>query len=512
VLFVSRITSLKNFILVPLILVFLFTVIVSNYDFDREVYSQQEGDMSMQISSDSEESITSYIDALIKAPLLVSQSTIVGIVFSQIILSNLLRNRILLVNSDRSNNTVKIDRGIVKRIVSVLTLSVAALIVSASCLFILQIYNLSTELSLGFSDTFSILINTSIGTVWLLRIITSIMIIIFSTTYFIYMRRGLHSNESFSKGVSKLSYIFLCVILISGSINLMSNSMVSHNAATEFLPLLAVSVDWFHVMGVSIWLGGLFYLSLILLYIIRTSGKEIKEETNDSSSIEIREKQIEIRRSYSLAVTLPYFSMIAIICLGVIGITGLYMAWLQLQSVGSLFNSAYGNILILKLCVIVPMIILGAYHQIKLHCVMVRTVSRESELLEQPKILSDSKQGKDSKISPNKSGDRYDPFIRFSKTVKIESLIGIAVLIISAFLTITSPPTMVHSDSQMQMSGSGSQLGDSITEDEKVAIPKISDGFTIAAIILGVVVLVMSLYYYRRNKHELKSTISLLRK
>jgi copper transport protein len=493
--------------------VFLFTIIISEYDFDR-VHSQQEEDMSLRISSDSEESITSYVDALIKVPLLVSQSTIVGIVFSQIVLSNILRTRILLVNSDRSNNTIKIDRGIVKRLVSVLMLSVVALIVSASCLFILQIYNLSTELGLGFSDTFSILINTSTGTVWQLRIITSIMIIIFSMTYFIYMRSGLHSNKPFSKGVSKQGHIFLWVILISASINLISNSMVSHNAATEFLPLLAVSVDWFHVMGVSIWLGGLFYLSLILLYVIRISSKEIKKGIDDDSSIERREEQIGIRSSSSLAVTLPYFSMIAIICLGVIGITGLYMAWLQIQSVGSLFNSVYGNILILKLCVIVPMIILGAYHQISLHCTMVRTASRGSQFLEQSKILSDSKQGKDTKISPNKNGDRYDPFIRFSKTVKIESLIGIAVLIISAFLTITSPPTMVQSDSQMQMSDSGSQLDDGITEeeDEKVVIPKISDGFTIAAIILGVIVLVMSLYYYRKNKHELKSTISLLKK
>ena len=67
---------------------------------------------------------------------------------------------------------------------------------------------------------------------------------------------------------------------------------------------------------------------------------------------------------------LPYFSMIAIISLGVISVSGLYMAWLQLQSIGSLFESSYGNILILKLCVIVPMILLGAYHQIKLHYVM----------------------------------------------------------------------------------------------------------------------------------------------
>jgi uncharacterized membrane protein len=291
--------------------------------------------------------------------------------------------------------------------------------------------------------------------------------------------------------------------------------MVSHNAATEFLPWLAVSIDWLHVMGVSIWLGGLLYLSLIYLYVIRMSSKKMmNNEKDDDGSIENWKKQIEIRSSYSLAITLPYFSMIAILCLGVIGITGLYMAWLQLQSVEPLINSVYGNILILKLCVIVPMIVLGACHQVKLHFVLVRTASRGSKLIEQQSnILLDSKQGKDSKIS-NKSGDRYDPFVRFSKTVKIESLIGIAVLIISAFLTITSPPTMVQSDSQMQMSSPGSQLDDSSPEEEeeKIAIPKISDGFTIAAIILGVTVLVMSLYYYRKNKHELKSTISLLKK
>ena len=47
----------------------------------------------MSGSSGSEESVTSYLDALLKAPLLVSQTTIVGIVFSQIILSNKLHMR-----------------------------------------------------------------------------------------------------------------------------------------------------------------------------------------------------------------------------------------------------------------------------------------------------------------------------------------------------------------------------------------------------------------------------------
>jgi putative copper export protein len=471
-------------------------IIIPNYYLDQRAVSQQEGNMLMQISGDSEESITSYIDALIKAPLLVSQSAIVGMVFSQITLSNIIRTHVLLVMSDRSSDIVQLDLRIAKRLVLVLILSVAALIVSASGLFILQISSLSTELGLSFTDTFSILINTSTGTTWLIRIITSIIIAVFSTTYFICIRRGLASKKRYSKGVSKYNYVFLSVILISGAINLMSNSVVSHNAATEFFPLLAVSVDWFHIMGVSIWLGGLFYLSSVLLYVIEISGKDVKYGSD--RPMKLWEQQIAIRNSYSLAIMLPYFSMIAILCLGVIGTTGLYMAWLQLQSVGSLFTSTYGNILILKLSVIFPMIALGAYHQIKLHCVMVHAADKRRHPNVEPNI-----------------GDRYDPFRRFCKTIKIESLIGIAVLVISSFLTITSPPTMVQSIPDIQISGSelSENNFDSSTEgDEKPAVPKLSDGFSITALILGIIVIVISLYYYRKNRKELKATISLLKK
>ena len=35
-----------------------------------------------------------------------------------------------------------------------------------------------------------------------------------------------------------------------------------------------------------------------------------------------------------------------------------------------------------------------------------------------------------------------DPSMKFSKTIKIESLIGIAVLFAASFLTITSPPSI----------------------------------------------------------------------
>jgi hypothetical protein len=216
---------------------------------------------------------------------------------------------------------------------------------------------------------------------------------------------------------------------------------------------------------------------------------------------------------------LPYFSMIAIISLGVISISGLYMAWLQLQSIGSLFDSTYGNILIIKLCVIAPMIVLGAYHQIKLHYAMVQTAQRkESKLKEQFGNIPNNPQERDGKDSYTSRGGRYDPFRRFSKTIKIESLIGITVLVITSFLTITSPPSMVHSDSQMQMDmqeGSGlvnSNLGSSIggSGDNNQIIPAITDVFTITALILATTVFFVTLYYYRKSKQGLKITVDLL--
>lgn len=119
------------------------------------------------------------------------------------------------------------------------------------------------------------------------------------------------------------------------------------------------------------------------------------------------------------------------------------------QSLGSLFDSMYGNILLVKLCVIVPMILLGGYHQIKLHFVMVQIAQRGNMSQKQFEILPVTGQ-RNSKIVQN-SKEYFDPFKRFSKTIKIELIIGIVVLVVSSFLTITSPPSVVMSNSQMQM-------------------------------------------------------------
>ena len=481
----------------PILLVFIFSII-SVQALSQLVFSQEDSDPSMIMSKskNSEESITSYNDALIKAPLIVAQCTIVGIVFNQLVFSRIFYNHILM-NFSGNSDAAQTNLGTEKRVSLVIILCVIALGVSCTGFMMLQVHNLSSELGLGFSDTLTIVMNTSLYTVWLLRIVTAILILIFSIIYYMLSKKNSITKRIIGNSIGKIKNIVLCVILICGSINIISNGIVSHNAAAEFLPWLAISADWFHVMAVSIWVGGLFYISLILVHAVRTASNNLEY----GRELDSADEQIIVRNSFSLALMLPYFSMIAVICLGVIGISGLYMAWIQLQSTDSLFDSLYGNILILKLCVIAPMIALGGYHQIKLHLVMVEIAQQGSKSREQLSVSSNINRGA-----------RYDPFVRFSKTIKVESLIGIAVLTISSFLTITSPPSMVHSGAQMQMEGSQSANNNpSDNNGNEEITPRFIDAFTIAASILAAIVLIMSILYYRKSKQELKTTLDLLK-
>ena len=120
-------------------------------------------------------------------------------------------------------------------------------------------------------------------------------------------------------------------------------------------------------MGVSLWIGGLFYISAVLLTTIKERTKNRDQETINES-IEVEKKTIIPNKTFSLnvkkrfifnyylALLLPRFSLIATLSLGIIGISGIYMAWVNIHSFNFLFNSDYGHILIIKLISIVPLI------------------------------------------------------------------------------------------------------------------------------------------------------------
>ena len=373
------------------------------------------------------------------------------------------------------------------------------ILVTASSLIYLQTISMSSELGLDVSTTFTILTTTSVGPVWILRIITSSIIVVSSILYYILEKKKIrrtteeehHTYSKQRKRNLSIPIVLLYVIILSGAISVLSNSLVSHNAALSFLPSLAISIDWLHFMAVSIWVGGVFYISAILLITIRST-------INVTEPVNQQYETNKTRNTYFLAVLLPYFSLIATISLGIIGVTGLYMAWIHLHTAGAIFDTMYGNVLIIKLSAILPMIILGGYHQFRLH---------DSFVL----VTKIGKGGKKSNDNKRSSGSNYicgsnslqaDPFAKFSKTIRIESFIGMGILFIASFLTITSPPSM----STAENSNLNGLATSTTTENEMPSF----DAFAILALILSAAVLTGSIISFVRSKREIKKTLDSL--
>jgi copper transport protein len=406
----------------------------------------------------------------------------------------------------------------VKRLFIILLSCGITILAAATSLLLLQAISLSSELGMDIATTFNILSSTPVGPVWNIRVITSLIIIVSSILYYILEKRSLikryqtglegNNNSSYSQphkkagkkggGIVVLSNSLLYVIMLAGAVSIFSNSMVSHNTALSFLPSLAITMDWLHFMAVSVWLGGLFYISSILLMTIRLSIRKKGDiDKNINRSLNVNTVH---HTSYFLALLLPYFSLIATISLGIIGVTGLYMAWIHLHTVQAISTSSYGNILTIKLLLILPMVILGGYHQIKLHGSLMTVASLSKGEQEQQGEKNNAYSTESSYYNHKRSPFplQYDPSGKFRRTIKIESFIGIGVLIAAAFLTITSPPSISLQESMSAQSLLGER------ESQQDYIPSL-DSFTLLAIMLSVAVIFGSIIYFKKSRRLIKS-------
>ena len=340
------------------------------------------------------QTVTSNWDGLIKWPLIVSQATVVGAIFSHLFLWEKFVSKIRTkMNGHEGLSTTlsrKMDLLLLKRFSMLLVVASVAIIGSSTGLLFLQITELSPNNISGYSGIFVSLLQGPSGFAWLVRSITSIVVILTAiTNYYLIKKNRINKMDGNDQTASQrqLEYdrtrkriilfpsssLLLYISLVAGSISIFANSATSHNSAVTFIPSLAVSLDWLHFMAVSMWVGGLFYISTILLAAIRHRAKLTVEESaiQETSKLSNRTLPHNVKKNhiihYYLALLLPRFSLVATVSLGVIGISGLYMAWIHLTTLDALFSTSYGNILIIKLAVALPLILLGGYHQLKLH-------------------------------------------------------------------------------------------------------------------------------------------------
>jgi len=126
-----------------------------------------------------------------------------------------------------------------------------------------------------------------------------------------------------------------CASLVGVTLTL---SMAGHPVATNPVAL-SVGLDMLHMLAVSLWVGPL----LIIVY-----DRNMWLATDESTS----------------APSLRWFSRTAGFAVPVIVVTGVIQAWLMLDGFGQILESRYGRTLIVKVCLVVVLIALGAVSRV----------------------------------------------------------------------------------------------------------------------------------------------------
>jgi copper transport protein len=166
------------------------------------------------------------------------------------------------------------------------------------------------ELALPWAtETGKVLVDTRLGVLWLTRFSLALISIWLVQSPFASWKR----LAGFVMGLALLFTV----------------SLTSH-AATEQHPVLPVLDDWIHLIGMTFWFGGLIYLLSGLRAL--SAVKQLEDKT----------------RTRLTSILADRFSNMALISVLLIGVTGLYSAWLRVGSLSALLSSIYGHALLLK--------------------------------------------------------------------------------------------------------------------------------------------------------------------
>jgi copper transport protein len=134
-------------------------------------------------------------------------------------------------------------------------------------------------------------------------------------------------------------YQAMWVAALLGLLLILSTSLGSHASGARVLTLLAAGMDVVHLAAAAVWLGGLLQLSLLLPSVIRTPPEQ---------------------RPALMRVLVPRVSTVALASVLVLTLSGIFNAWEQVGTFEALGSTAYGQSLVLKLALLVPLLGIAA--------------------------------------------------------------------------------------------------------------------------------------------------------
>lgn len=114
---------------------------------------------------------------------------------------------------------------------------------------------------------------------------------------------------------------------------LLTNSLFSHAAGVQD-STPAIAADWLHLIASSLWIGGLIQF----VAVIGAARRYISPPTP------------------TVSILVGYFSNFARVTVAILVITGLYATWLQVGSIDGLLTTLYGQALLIKLILFLPLL------------------------------------------------------------------------------------------------------------------------------------------------------------
>ena len=279
-------------------------------------------------------------------------------------------------------NIMPADESLVFRRFTILMYVGVALVILGVVLFIvLKTFDLQQLRPSDFAGTLQTFLGTVDGSWASGRAILALVLL----AVFLYFRRGIFSAERLTKAEAAMFALFCAVML--------SRARVSHAAASHFLPFVSVFINAAQLLFKELWVGGLIVFSLVVMPIL------------------VRAKNVANFAIFSVS-----FSRLMSVAFGAVGISGAYIVWLHLKDPSNIFITEWGERLILLSVIGGALLFIRLYHMF---------IADRAAMA----------------IATGSSAAREKQIVSWLRvTIPFEMLIGVALLFMTAFIIITTPP------------------------------------------------------------------------
>ena len=249
----------------------------------------------------------------------------------------LLVTRPVLFGEDAAESVRKMGETVASRSLKLMW-AASAVFVAASILHLMfqasQIYEVPVLSTLGGGAAWSTIADTSWGQAWLWRMLAALGLVASLAFPLVLVRGSLGEADS-----SRLRQACRLAVLASGGAMLWAISMTSHGAATAGIRPYALFADYLHLSASAFWVGALFHFAL---------------------SVPVaRQMLAPADRLRCLAALTPRFTVVALLSVAALLVTGVFAAWAQVNTPPAL-ATPYGATLIAKSLLVAPLLFLGA--------------------------------------------------------------------------------------------------------------------------------------------------------